>query len=93
MSRILLHCCCGPCAMYPIKDLLTNYYDKDEVTLFWYNPNIHPYTEYKARRDCLSDYTKQVGVNLIIKDNYGLDEFCKNIINDLGRKDSRLLHS
>ena len=29
-----------------------------EVTGFWYNHNIHPYQEYKARRDTLVEYAK-----------------------------------
>jgi hypothetical protein len=54
-----------------------------EPTLYWYNPNIHPYAEYKARRDCLKEYAKLVGVELIIEDAYGLDEFVCNVADKL----------
>ena len=29
-------------------------------SVYWYNPNIHPYMEYKARRDTLKEYTKNI---------------------------------
>ena len=29
-----------------------------EPTLYWYNPNIHPYSEYKARKDALKYYSE-----------------------------------
>jgi predicted adenine nucleotide alpha hydrolase (AANH) superfamily ATPase len=44
--KILIHQCCGPCSFYPFKVLLKN---KFEVTSFFYNPNIHPYTEFFKR--------------------------------------------
>jgi len=54
-----------------------------EPTLYWYNPNIHPYMEYKARRDCLRDYAEKISVQAIFEDEYGLDEFCKNVVDNL----------
>lgn len=44
-KRLLLHICCAGCAAY-IPQLLR---DKYELTLFFYNPNIYPYQEYKKR--------------------------------------------
>jgi len=62
-----------------------------EPTVYWFNPNIHPYMEYKARRDCLKEYTKMINVNAIFEENYGLDEFCKNVVNDLNNRCKQLL--
>lgn len=78
--KLLLHTCCAPCSVYCI-DLLRG--EGIEPTVYWYNPNIHPYMEYKARRDCLKDYTKSIGIEAIFEEDYGLDEFCKNVIGDL----------
>ncbi len=78
--KLLMHTCCAPCSVYCIDSLRL---EGIEPTLFWYNPNIHPYIEYKTRRDCLKDYAKNVNVELIIKEDYGLDEFCKNVVNDI----------
>lgn len=74
--KLLLHTCCAPCSIYCIKKLRS---EGIEPTLFWYNPNIHPYAEYKARRDCLREYAKVVGVELREEDAYGLDEFVCNV--------------
>lgn len=78
--KLLLHTCCAPCSVYCIKSLRE---EGIEPTLYWYNPNIHPYAEYKARRDCLKEYAKLVGVELIIEDAYGLDEFVCNVADKL----------
>ena len=78
--KLLLHTCCAPCSVYCIETLRK---EGIEPTLYWYNPNIHPYTEYKARRDCLIEYAKKINIKLIIEDEYGLQDFCKNTINNL----------
>ena len=78
--KLLLHTCCAPCSVYCIETLRK---EGIEPTLYWYNPNIHPYTEYKARRDSLIEYAKKINIKLIIEDEYGLQDFCKNTINNL----------
>ena len=78
--KLLMHTCCAPCSVYCI-DSLRN--EGIEPTVYWYNPNIHPYIEYKARRDCLKEYTKSIYVEAIFEEDYGLDEFCKNVVCDL----------
>ena len=78
--NLLLHACCAPCSVYCI-DTLRN--EGIEPTTFWYNPNIHPFKEYEARRDCLINYTQKIDVNCIVEDEYGLDEFCKNVSDNI----------
>lgn len=84
--KLLLHTCCAPCSVYCIKSLRE---EGIEPTVYWFNPNIHPYMEYKARRDTLKEYTKNIGVNAIFEENYGLREFCKNVVNDLENRCSK----
>ncbi|MGP1608977.1 MAG: epoxyqueuosine reductase QueH [Clostridium sp.] len=79
MEKIFLHTCCAPCSIYPIKLLKEN---NLEPVCFWYNINIHPYTEYMKRKQTLEEYTKQIGIELIIEDDYGLMEFLKLIQSD-----------
>ena len=43
---LLLHVCCAPCSTY-VLDLLKDYF---EVTLYYYNPNIYPESEYQMRK-------------------------------------------
>lgn len=81
--KLLLHTCCAPCSVYCIE-MLKN--ENIEPTIYWYNPNIHPYKEYEARRECLKEYTKQINVDAIFEENYGLRNFCKNVITDLGKR-------
>ena len=76
--KLLMHTCCAPCSVYCIDTLRKQ---GIEPTLYWYNPNIHPYKEYEARRNCLIDYANRININCIIEDEYGLDEFCKNVSN------------
>ena len=78
--KLLMHTCCAPCSVYCI-DSLRN--EGIEPTVYWYNPNTHPYIEYKTRRDTLKEYTKSIDVNAIFEEDYGLDNFCKNVINNL----------
>lgn len=83
MKKVFMHTCCAPCSVYCIDALRA---ENLEPVLFWYNPNIHPYTEYKARRDCLKDYAKTIGAELILKEDYGLDEFCRQVSSDIASR-------
>ncbi len=42
-KKYLLHVCCAPCSPHPLRTLREQY----EVTLYFYNPNIHPEEEYQ----------------------------------------------
>lgn len=78
-----MHTCCAPCSIYCIQSLRK---EGIEPTLYWYNPNIHPYTEYKARRDCLKEYAKKIDIQSIFEEDYGLENFCKAVISDLDKR-------
>ena len=79
-KKILLHCCCAPCSVSCIEPLR----DAGVTPVgFWYNPNIHPFKEYEARRDCLIDYAKAVGMELIVAENYGIREFTTAVCPDI----------
>jgi predicted adenine nucleotide alpha hydrolase (AANH) superfamily ATPase len=81
--KLLLHICCAPCANAPIEMLRER---GVEVTGFWYNPNIHPFTEYRERRNCLRDYAKTIDLPLIEKDDYGLRPFCRAVAEDIANR-------
>lgn len=49
--------------------------DGQELTGYWYNPNIHPFTEYRARRNCLRDYAASIALPLVEQDDYGLRRY------------------
>ena len=78
--KTLLHICCAPCANQCIEVLRG---DKFEVTGFWYNPNIHPFTEYRARRNCLRDYAQTIELPVIEKNDYALRPFIRTVAADI----------
>ena len=78
--KLLMHTCCAPCSVYCIDTLKK---ENIEPTIYWYNPNIHPYNEYQIRRDTLKNYAQSLNLNAIFDEEYGLDAFCKNTINKL----------
>lgn len=80
MNSVLLHCCCAPCSLSCIDPLRA---EDIEPTAFWYNPNIHPWKEYQARRDCLLDYAPAIGMEVRVREDYGLTEFVRNTACDL----------
>lgn len=81
--KLLMHTCCAPCSVYCIDELRSR---GIEPTLYWYNPNIHPYTEYMARRDCVKEYAQKINVKAVFEDEYGLDEFCKNVSGNINAR-------
>ena len=74
--NILLHTCCGPCALYPLRTLRGHGHN---VTGFFYNPNIHPYQEYILRRDALVRMAEKESMPLIMRDDYDLELFLGNV--------------
>lgn len=68
----LLHVCCAPCSVACIAQLRA---EGVEPAALWYNPNIHPFTEYRARRDTVRSYMETVGVPLREEGGYGLRPF------------------
>jgi predicted adenine nucleotide alpha hydrolase (AANH) superfamily ATPase len=77
--KLLLHTCCAPCSTGCVAALREEGILPD---LFWYNPNIHPYTEYKARRDTLAGFASEEGLGLITEDEYGLRKFVAGLSPD-----------
>lgn len=47
VPKLLLHSCCAPCSSYCLE-YLSRFF---EITVFYYNPNIYPPEEYRARAD------------------------------------------
>ncbi len=79
--KTLLHICCAPCANQCVEVLRA---DGLEVSGYWYNPNIHPFTEYRARRNTLREYAAAVELPLIERDDYGLRPFVREVAEDIG---------
>jgi len=78
--RTLLHICCAPCAIECIDELRS---EGQQLTGFWYGPNIHPVTEYRARLEAVKGYAAQVGLPLLGHDRYGLRDFVRAVAGNL----------
>jgi len=68
--NVLLHICCANCACYTLKALEEKGL---KATGFWYNPNIHPYTEHQKRLMAMGFYAQRTGLPVIYEEKYGLD--------------------
>ncbi len=76
----MLHTCCAPCSVACVQALRA---EGIEPTAYWANPNIHPFTEYRARRDTLRTYAASIGMALAEDDTYGLRPFVRAVAQDI----------
>lgn len=73
--KLLLHICCAPCLIYPLNILREKSYD---VEGFFYNPNIHPFSEYSRRRQAVEEYQQSCRLKVDFPD-YLPQEFFREV--------------
>ena len=59
--KLLLHICCAPCSTHVVEVLKEDY----DLTGYFYNPNIHPDTEYLRREEETKRYARKIGLELV----------------------------
>lgn len=64
-TRILMHSCCAPCSGEITQALLASNLD---VTVFFYNPNIHPRAEYEVRKQENIEFAKKYNIPFVDAD-------------------------
>ncbi len=62
--RLLLHSCCGPCSSAVLERLAPHF----DLTVYYYNPNIDPETEYRRRADEQRRLLDELGFSMIEAD-------------------------
>lgn len=77
--KLLLHACCGPCACYPTEQLTAAGTDFD---ILFFNPNIHPYKEFKHRLSTLREFCEKKRYNLIIDKSYPIEECIRGMLSE-----------
>ena len=77
MMDLLLHTCCGPCATSSTEFLLEQGY---EPTMYYYNPNIHPYKEWERRKESLEKFAGLKEIPLILEEEYELSAFLQQTL-------------
>ena len=83
MDKILLHSCCAPCSVYCVDPLRG---EGIEPVSLWFNPNIHPWTEYDQRRSTLLEYGEKERVEVHILEDYGLRDFVRAVAADIDHR-------
>ncbi len=70
--KILLHICCGPCAIYCADNLQRS---GDKVEGFFYNPNIHPINEYDKRKEAVVKVSEKLNLPVHFCADYNFDDY------------------
>ena len=60
--KLLLHACCGPCSLEPVRLLKEEGHD---ITIAYMNSNIAPASEYQHRLSTLLDWAKAQDIPVI----------------------------
>jgi len=76
-QQILLHICCGPCATYTVKRLRAL---GANVTGYWHNPNIHPFSEHERRLETLLGYAGEIDLSVIQSESYEMPAFFRAVV-------------
>lgn len=64
-KKVLLHSCCAPCS----GDLMERMVESGiDLTLFFYNPNIHPKKEYEIRKNENIRFCEKLGIDFVDAD-------------------------
>ncbi len=64
-DKVLLHVCCAPCSCAILEGMKASGLD---VTVFFYNPNIHPKEEYEKRKAEIVTFAAKMSVPFIDAD-------------------------
>ena len=64
-GRLLLHVCCGPCSIMPVRRLQEEGF---EITAWYHNPNIQPLGEYLRRREAVLECAGRLGIAVVCDD-------------------------
>lgn len=75
--NILLHICCGPCAAYPLQVLRA---EGHEVRGWFFNPNIHPFQEFRRRLAALEEFSRARDLTVEYDREYGLRGFLRQVV-------------
>jgi len=82
----LIHVCCAHCAAYTAEHWRREGY---EIAGFWYNPNIHPYTEHQQRLESVKALAGKIDLPLIIAEGYDMPEYFRRVA---GHEEERCRH-
>ncbi len=70
-QKVLLHSCCAPCSGAMVEELVN---DGHGVTIYFYNPNIHPREEYEIRKEENKRFASDLSIPFVDAD-YDVDDW------------------
>ncbi len=73
-KRVLMHSCCAPCSGEVIEAIVASGID---LTILFYNPNIHPLKEYELRKEENKRYAQQLEIAFVDLDYDVQDWFAR----------------
>jgi len=73
-NKVLMHSCCAPCSGPLIEKIAESGID---LTIFFYNPNIHPKKEYEIRKKENIRFADKLGLNFVDADYDVQDWFAR----------------
>ncbi len=83
--KILMHMCCAPCSCYTVKRLREEGF---EPVGYFFNPNIHPWQEWRRRLKTAREFADKVVLELVADNHYGLREFLSKVWNLIDEADT-----
>lgn len=83
-TKLLLHICCAPCATGVIQKLKSD--GGYEITGLYYNPNIHPSEEFKARKASVELLSGDENIDVIYDDKLMLGYWKENLDGEKSRR-------
>lgn len=76
-KSILLHTCCAPCAIGLVRELISRGISPN---LFFFNPNVHPYSEFQKRLRAVEVMAEAEKLPLHARSDYGLERFLYEVM-------------
>lgn len=73
---VLVHICCAPCLIGPLAVLRA---EGAELAGYFYNPNIHPFLEFRKRVKAVRVFQQKDALPIEIDEEYGLDRFVREV--------------
>lgn len=70
VNKLLLHVCCGPCSIAIFEELSEQF----DVTVHFYNPNIHPAEEYEKRKQEVVKICNELNIEFV-EEKYNPEEW------------------
>jgi epoxyqueuosine reductase len=75
LRELLLHVCCAPCAVIPLRELTKKF----AVSACFFNPNIHPWKEAQERLKSVRKLMVEENIPLYVED-YPYESFLQSIL-------------